>query len=141
MAVQIQRPVADVLTVGWSPTPGSPSTAFDKVDEIVADDADYVSSAPAPDGSDPLELELSTVSDPLSSDDHIFRYRIRKSAAGGAQVDMLVELVEGTTVIESWNHVDISNDWTTHEQTLGATEADSITDYSDLRLRFTPTQV
>lgn len=141
MAVQLIRPISDVVSVGWAATPSSPATGWDKVDEAVADDSDYFSSGLAPDGSEPWEVALSSASDPLNNVNHIFRYRIRKNAAAGAQLNVDVELLDGAVVIETWNHVDVGNAWTTHEQTLGATKADNITNYGNLRLRFTPTQV
>lgn len=44
-------------------------------------------------------------------------------------------------VVDSWTHTNIPNSWTQQDQTLTAPQADSITDYSDLRLRFTPDMV
>lgn len=49
-----------------------------------------------------------------------------------------VSLIISEFLIDSWTHTNISNSWTTQNQTLTGPEADSITDYSDLRLRFIP---
>jgi hypothetical protein len=46
--------------------------------------------------------------------------------------------VNGGNEIASWAHTGISNSWTTANQTLTAPQADSITDYGALCLRFTP---
>lgn len=141
MAVQLIRPIQDIVSVGWAATPSSPATGWDKTDETVADDGDYFSSGLAPDGSQPWEVKLSAASDPLNNINHIFRYRIRKNAAAGAQIDLAVELVEDVTIRKTWNHTDVGNAWTTFEQTLSGPEADTIVDYTNLRLRFDPVQV
>lgn len=39
---QYQRPNADQATALWTPTPASPTTLYDKLDETSADDADYI---------------------------------------------------------------------------------------------------
>lgn len=36
------RPVSDISLGDWVPTPSTPTTAWDKIDEVVADDTDYV---------------------------------------------------------------------------------------------------
>lgn len=40
--VQYLRPDADVSIGGWTPTPSSPTTLFDKLDEVIASDLDYI---------------------------------------------------------------------------------------------------
>lgn len=44
VALQYARPSADAAAGGWTSTPGSPTTLFDKIDEASADDADYISA-------------------------------------------------------------------------------------------------
>jgi hypothetical protein len=136
---QFGRPEADITA--WA------SGTFADIDESVASDAEYVSSDTAP-SNDPAYYRLSDMEDPVSSTGHIIRYRYRKNAAGGAQIDLTVQLRqdyvnEGSpgTLIEEWTHTDISETFTTAAQTLGATEADSITDYTTLGLRFVANQV
>jgi len=135
------RPVLDVTVAGWTPTPSSPNTHFDKIDEAVADDNDFTQSSSAPDGTEPLEVKLTSVEDPLSSVDHSFSYRLSKNSPGGGQIDVLVELLEGATVIASVTHQNIGSTPTLFTLTPTQVEIDSITDYSNLRLRWTPTQV
>ncbi len=43
VAVQFLRPDNDVDAGGWAPTPSSPTTLFDKIDEVTASDTDYIS--------------------------------------------------------------------------------------------------
>ena len=40
--VQFLRPDSDLVTGGWTPTPSTPTTLFDKIDEVVASDVDYI---------------------------------------------------------------------------------------------------
>jgi hypothetical protein len=136
---QFGRPEADI--VAWA------SGTFADIDESVASDAEYVSSDSAP-NNDVYVTRLSDMEDPVASTGHIVRYRYRKNAAGGAQIDLTVQLRQGYvnegspgTLIEEWVHTDISETFTTQAQTLGATEADAITDYTDLFLRFVADQV
>ena len=67
------------------------------------------------------------------------RYRYIKE--GTNTINLVVYLVQGTTTIASWTHNDIAATYTDAEQTLTSGEADSITNYSDLRVRFEATQV
>lgn len=137
---QIARPDEDIAVAGWTPTPVSPVTLFDKVDEAVADDNDYISSPVAPTG-DEVVLGLQTFVDPGSSVDHIVRYRIRKNQAGGAQINATARLLQTTTQIATWGHTNKDEVWTTFEQTLSAGEADAITDYAALRFGLAGTQI
>jgi hypothetical protein len=41
---QFSRPSADVAVGGWVPTPGTPTTLFDKLDETTPSDTDYISA-------------------------------------------------------------------------------------------------
>ena len=43
--VQYLRPDSDVTVGGWTPTPTTPTTLFDKVDEVVPVDADFITEA------------------------------------------------------------------------------------------------
>lgn len=130
---QFARPTSDVALGGWS------GPAFSAIDEAIADDLDFTQSPSAPAGA-ALEVALGAVEDPQSSSGHIVRYRIQKASAGGAVINVDVALVQGTTVIASWSHADVQNGFVQYAQTLSAAQADAITNYADLRLRFTATQ-
>jgi hypothetical protein len=43
LLAQFLRPDSDISVGGWTPTPSSPTTLFDKIDEDTASDADYIS--------------------------------------------------------------------------------------------------
>ena len=113
----------------------------------MADDADYIQSALAPSNA-AYVTKLTSVEDPQSSSGHVVRYRYQKNAAGGAQIDLTVELRQGYvsegspgTLIAQWVHTDIPSAWTGQAQTLSGAQADSISDYGSLFLRFVSNQV
>lgn len=145
---QFGRPNADTYNGdGWTEDDGTAVTIYDQIDEAVIDDADYVRSPLAP-TSDVYVAKLSTVEDPVSSTGHVVRYRYAKDAAGGAQIDLTVQLRQGYvneatpgTLIAAWSHANISEVLATAVQTLSAAEADAITNYADLYLRFVANQV
>ncbi len=144
---QFGRPSTDTVNEGYLNEAASGSNLFQSIDETVASDTDYIQSAAAP-TSDVYATKLTTLEDPVSSSGHIIRYRHAKSASGGAQIDLTVQLrqgyvSEGTpgTLIKAWTHTNISNTATTESQTLSGAEADAITNYNDLFLRFVFNQV
>lgn len=136
---QFARPDADVTDGSWTNQAGSNVNLYQSVDEVSPDDADYIQSSEAP-SSDTCEISLETLTDPVTSSGHIVRYRYRKS--GGATINLTVSLRQGaSTEIAAWTHNGIGTDWLNAEQTLSGGQADAISDYSDLRMRFVATQV
>lgn len=131
---QFARPISDVSLGGWS------GPAWSAIDEAVASDADSTSSPTAPSNAT-LEVALGAVEDPQVSTGHVVRYRLQKDAANGAQINVTVALMQGAVQIASWSHTNIANGFTTITQTLTGPQADAISDYSNLRLRFTANQV
>lgn len=143
---QFARPTATTTIGGFETEAAGVTNIHLQIDETSANDADYIISDPTL-TTDIYVTALGTVEDPLSSSGHVVRYRYAKSAAGGATVGLLVELREGYvsegtpgTLIASATHADISETITAGTFTLSAGEANSITDYSDLSLRFVVTQ-
>ena len=144
--VQIARPSADITLGGWAPElagspsfAGSPSELYPMIDEAVTDDIDFIQSSGRP-SNDLCEVRLQTLTDPSSSDDHEIRYRYQKDIAGAA-IDLEVKLMDGGTTIATWNHTNISTEIVEARQTLSGAQADNITDYGNLRLRFGANQV
>ena len=128
---QMGRPESVVSASNWT---GDETD----VDEITWDDADYLVGSEY--NNDTIELALNELIDPESSDDHIIRIRARKDNAAGNARGVTVYLVENATVRATWvASADLSNYWTEFSVTLTSGEADSITDYTDLRIRITST--
>jgi hypothetical protein len=144
---QFARPDADLNVGGFENEAAGTTNLFQSIDEAVASDSDFVVSDPLTD-PDVYVCSLSPLEDPLTSSGHVVRYRYQKSASGGAQVNLTVELRQGYvdegtqgTLIASQSHTDIPATPTAGEFTLTAVEADAITNYADLALRFVSDQV
>jgi len=144
---QFGRPSADTYNSdGWTDQAGGSTTIYTTIDETVASDTDYIKSASAP-SNDPYVTKLSTLEDPVSSSGHTVRFRYCKSAAGGATIGLVVQLRQGYvdegtpgTLIATTTVADIGETWTNGTISLSAGEADAITDYTDLYLRFVANQ-
>jgi hypothetical protein len=141
---QFGRPSADTYNSdGWTEDDGTSDALYGEIDETSANDSDYIRSPLTP-TSDVYVCKLSNLEDPLSSSSHTVRYRYCKDAAGGDQIDLTVQLRQGyvnegspgTLIATVGTHTDISETWTAGSYTLSAGEADAITDYTSLYLRF-----
>lgn len=117
----VGHPSGDVTTTGWSVVPSGDFYAT--LDEVFTNDDDYcytnLSAAV-------LEVRLSGTKLPNTGVGHVLSYRGRGNYT--------VSLRQGSdTEIASWQESDIA--LTTHERTLSEAQAESITDYTDLRVR------
>lgn len=134
--VQFAAPTSDITVGLWSATP-----LWQKIDESVASDADLIVSATNP-SNDTSEVLLNTgLTDPISSTNHVLSYRYKKSANAGRQIDLTVRLIQGTSILATFTHTAIGGTIVQADQTLTGTQADSITNYGDLRIRFTANAV
>lgn len=144
---QYGRPNADTHIGNYEDEASGTTDIYTGIDETSASDTDYIVSPSAP-SSEPYVCALSTLEDPLSSSNHTYRYRVRKSASGGAQINVTCELRQSYvseasqgTLIATDSQTDISNSWTTYVKNLSGVEADSITNYGALYLRIVFNQV
>lgn len=138
---QFARPSSDITVTGWTTDTGGTTNLWAAIDEATPfSDADYVKS-PTPPGTNEYETKLSAVTDPNASTGHVMRWRRRKQPTGSAQINLTVRLLQGTTQITSQADNDLGTSFADTSYTLSAAEADSITDYSDLRLEFVAAQV
>ncbi len=130
---QYARPSSDISAGVWSASTGSDLYAM--IDEVSASDSDYIYGTS--DGGTYCEVKLSGVTDPVSAVSHVVRVRGYTEWIGGAT--LTTTLRQGSsTQIAQWND-STSDSWTTFTHTLTSGEANNITDYSDLRLRFQST--
>ncbi len=132
---QYARPDSDISNDNWEDDGGGSVNLYQTIDETTASESDYLISHSFP-SNDIYEAGLSDVTDPVSSVGHTVLYRYKKSAADGAQMNITVRLMQGTTIIASKAVPNISEVWTDNSFALTGGEADSITDYTDLRLQF-----
>jgi hypothetical protein len=145
---QFGRPSTDTVNESWEEDDGTTVSIFDQIDEVSFDDADFIRSALIP-TSDAYVTKLTSVEDPISSTNHTARWRYAKSAAGGAQIDLTVQLRQGyvsevslgTLIATLGTHTNISDTITAGTYTLSGAEADAITNYADLFIRFVANQV
>ncbi len=140
---QFGRPSTDTTNESYTDQADGSTNIFQSIDEASFSDADYIKSALTP-TSDVYVTKLTSVEDPLSSSGHTVRFRAAKSAAGGDQIDLTVQLRQGyvnegtpgTLIATVATLTDISETFSTTTYNLSAGEADAITNYGDLYLRF-----
>jgi hypothetical protein len=144
---QFARPSIDAFVDSYTNEVGAAVNLFQSIDEVVADDTDFVKSSLTP-ANKAYVTKLSAVVDPLSSIGHILRYRIGKDVASGDRLDQTVELRQGYvseaspgTLIHQQVHVDVGVFPIAGTFTLTAAEADSITDYTNLFIRLVSNKV
>jgi len=126
-------PDADITDGGWVNESESNVNLFASVDEFMVSDSDFIKSGTNP-SNDMCEIRLSnSASTPAEPFEVLYRYK----KSGTAQIDLVVDLVEGGTIRKTWTHTNISTSYVTAEQTLSSGEFASITDFDTLRLRFT----
>ena len=139
LAPQLGTAISDVSDGSWTDQGGGTSL-YSAIDETPYSDSDYIRSSESP-SADICEVRLTAVSDPVSSSGHVFRYRYGKDLPNGKQMNLVVRLREGaSTTIVTWTHNNIASGFIEAEQILSGGEADSISNYGDLRLRFEATQ-
>jgi len=137
-AAQFARPSGDInlSSPTWTDESLSTTNIYNSIDETEAllSDSDYVQSSA--NQVNYYEASLSSVTDPESSSDHVIRWRVQRTKTNKS-LTIVVRLFQGTTEIasQSLNNTQIDT-FTTSTYTLSTTQADAITDYSNLRYRF-----
>jgi hypothetical protein len=127
---QTARPVSDVdvtNTVGV-PTPGVGSGVYGNL--AANADTSYAEISNTGD----VEVAFSSLIDPLSATGHTLNYRA-EYAGGATSGTLTVTLKQGTTTIASWTDT-LTSAFQVFSHTLTSTQANAITDYSQLRARF-----
>ena len=117
---------------GWETNP-----FYDALDETSPNDSDFIQTPLSP-NYPTVYLNLSAISDPLSSSGHILRFRYRKSAASSMDIGFGVQLIQTDpfgSFLAEYYPVATSDTWVTDTYNLDATQTDSITDYANLFLR------
>ncbi|MDQ3540489.1 MAG: hypothetical protein M3440_07355, partial [Chloroflexota bacterium] len=132
---QTAAPVSDASAGTWTTDTGAATGLYAAIDEAAASDADYIQSQLAPTGANPAEVMLGSLSAPDTGTRSI---RVRRAkGVGTARVDLTTALVRGGTVVQSFTEADIGAAYSTTTHTLTSDPAA----WTDLRLRFTATQV
>ena len=134
--VQFARPDADEVLGTWTDDGSGTTDIFQAIDEISRSDTDFIITGNNP-ASDIYRAQLSNVTDPAVSTGHIVRYAFGKDA-GARDIGIVVDLLQGaSTVIATKTESAVAVGFAAGTFTLTGGEADNITDYTDLRIRFT----
>ena len=141
---QFARPDADTFNGDlWTEDDGTSDALWGEIDEVTADDADFVRSPVTP-TLDVYVARLSDVTDPSSSTGHIMRMRTSADLDNQETIDFTQQLRQayvneagqGTLIASQSRNGVTSTTWTTSAYTLAGAEADAITDYTALFFRF-----
>jgi len=140
---ELLGPDGDQSVGAWRTLLGGSTNLYQTIDETVFDDVDGVMSELTPSNSF-VEFTFPTFADPTGRR-HAIDYRFRKDAAGGEQIDLTVEWRQGGTVVASLTHVDITTDaalsCNAGSFSLTDDQIKLLTNYPDLRVRFTATKI
>jgi len=136
---EILAPDGDNAVGAWTTDAGGGANLYQRIDEAVFDDADYIRSDLTPSNSG-CSVTLPTPSDPVGRR-HIVDYRYRKDATGGENIDLTVSLYCGATLLAETTHTNITTD-AAGFSTLGSfsltdDQVKLITDYTQLLVKFT----
>ena len=141
---QFARPDADTTIGNYTDQAGGVVNIYLTIDEVSADDADFVRSPTSP-ATEVYVCRLSDVTDPVSSSTHTMRMRTSCDQDAQETLDFVQQLrmtyvnegAQGTLIASQSRSGVSSTTWTTSSYTLSAAEADAITDYTALFFRFT----
>jgi hypothetical protein len=100
------------------------------VDESVASDADYIIANIA--AGSTCEMALNVGIDPADDTNHVLVLRIARPGMTVAGGDLDISLMQGATVIQSFQSA-LASSFT--DESFNITNAASITNYADLRVR------
>ena len=131
--VQIARPDADISAGSWTLEGSAPEgTIWESLDEVSANDAvDYIESVG---GDHTCEVGLETLTDPGGNTGYVLRLVIRGEGSGGPE-RCLIALFEGATQRAISGNLSSRAAWGAVSYTLTTGEADSITAFTDLRIK------
>lgn len=139
---QFLRPATDITTTSWTRSSGT-NSYFTYIGESVASDTDYVDITGVINAGLEVGIKVSgNVAAPRTrtASNHIVRIRAWAVGGGGAGEQHTILLLEGATTIATVASGNLSRTaGTAITYTLTLAQANSISDYSNLRLRFTAT--
>lgn len=126
-SAQFTRPASDITIGNWTTSP-----LFSKINEVNYDDSNYIISSST--GADTSEVKLGSLNTPTDKNNHIVKFRYGASGTGFGNVT--VGLYQGAALIRQSYYTGITGSYLNGTFTLSTSEATSISDYSDLRVRF-----
>lgn len=114
------------------------ATHHQAINETSPSDAEYVQGNTNTAAT--FEVSLGNITDPDYADSLRHVMRMRASRSSTANVNITIALVQGTTIKATRTETGVGATITDYSYVLTADEANTITDYTDLRLRFTQNQ-
>lgn len=142
---QYASPTADVITTSFASQTGATGSLYTYIDDSdhTPDNADYIVCNTSP-SNNVYVCKLGALSDPLTNTGHVISFTYARSVDTNAeQIDLNVGLfqdyaseVSKGTMIANTDITDIPYGWTSNTLTLSGAQAESITDYANLFLRF-----
>ena len=144
---QYGRPSEDISVGNWEDEAASATSIYTSIDETTANDTDYIVTETGP-ASSVYVTKLSSLEDPSACTAHTVKYRYKKNASSGCQIDFTFQLRQGYTnegsqgiLLASAFHSNVASSWTTASYGLSASEANDISDYTSLYFRMYGDQV
>ena len=134
---QYARPDSDVSDGNWLNSADNNTNLYSYVDESSVNDSDYIYADDQWGSTEICILGLGDVTDPSSAADHKITVRALENMGFGG-VDLNVILQQGTTTIRS-HTFNPSSGFANYTTTLTSSQANAITDYSDLRIKISAT--
>jgi hypothetical protein len=125
LSARYARPIETISNSGWLASEGSDLPAM--INEETPNDTTYIYSNTY---AAVYEGKLQPVEDPNTSNAQVIKYKTR-SLYGNT---LIAKLKQGGTVIATRTHTNVPTEWTQYSMILTEAEADSITDYTDLRV-------
>lgn len=132
---QTGLPNSDVSDGRWLNSAGNNTNLYSYIDEAAAyNDSDYIHVTDEWGSTDICTVGLGDITDPSSAALH--KFTVRSKEHGGAQsVELTVTLLQNTTGIATGSTYQPGTSYANVTTTLTAAQANSITDYNDLRLK------
>lgn len=123
------HPISDVSNAGWYPSSGN--SLYSMIGETNYNDTTY-DYARGAGKVEEIKLDIATIPIGLSPT-LSYRYQVTDTSSPVGNIRLQVELLQNYTVLQTWTHSNIGTSVVEAVQTVTAT----ITDSTDLRLRFT----
>ncbi len=138
--VQCAVPIGDDNIISWAEGAGdADGNAWDELDEGVvcggSPDDSTTYWLTTNEASNFLDINITVLTDPLSSTGHTVRVRVRKNTSGGRQLDLVYALLDPDVIFSEDFSTNIPNIWQTHSHALSGAETDSINGYATLATR------
>ena len=133
---QYARPDSDVSDGRWVNSAGNNTNLYSYIDESTVSDSDYIQVTDEWGSTDTCIFGLGDVTDPSSASDHKFTVRYSDSSYSGS-TGLTATLLQGaSTTIRAFSvYLDPDGSFAETTITLTESEANNISDYSDLRLK------